>query len=156
MKYDIEFQIVMEEHFQSLNLDNAACKEAERTLEDAGVIELQNGTKLISIPKYWEYTLSRLEDACKPASKSQSLEILQDYGLIARDFLFEWANIIGNKCYLMADDYFSQYTEEAAEKVNALIDDLPTIYEHLINAYGLLIKYRLAKDKSDTPQLEME
>ncbi len=155
MNYDIEFQIDMEDHFQALNLDDETREIAERTLEDANVLSEENGIKKISIPKYMEYTLSRLEETKNSAFDSRAIKILQNYESVARDFLHDWTNIIGNKCYLMADDYFSPVTKEAAEPLKKLIDDMQTIFEHLSAAHKLLVEFGLANRKSDPARFEI-
>ncbi len=156
MENNGDFHVALEEHLQALNLDDEQREAAESILEDADALIGDNGTRYISIHKYINYVLFRLNEIGKSAIDSQSLKDLEDYESITRGFLSEWTIIIGGFCHQFAEHRYDESTHEIAESLKKLMEDMRTIVEHLITANELFIEFGRAKGTSDSPRFEFE
>ncbi|MCP3685003.1 MAG: hypothetical protein GY861_20260 [bacterium] len=156
MQYTISFHVPLEEHFQALKYDDNQREAAKSILEDSDALIEEKGVMYISIQKYMEYVLSLLEDIGQSAIESKSLKDFEGYGSVTRGNLDEWTIIIGNLCYVFANDEFTKISCKKAESLRKLMNDMRTIFEHVVTAHELFIEFGLEKGKSDPVELEKE
>ena len=156
MKNNIESLVSLNKYFESLNLNYRQRKAAVDIIEKTGALIEVIGMECINIHIYTDSVLATLDCLKSEAIASQALENLTDYKYSARSFLEEWAFFAENISHQITDGKNTRSFEGVAESLKKMMDDMRTIFEHLITAEGLFIEFGLANRKSDPPGLEIE
>lgn len=147
MKDEGDFQVLVEDHFKALRFNDTQRKAAMSILADANAIVDEDGEKRISVKAYTEYILFRLDQFGNSAKELQSFDDLKNYESITRGSLHEWTIIIGNLSHLIAKGHDPESIDEKSKTLEELIDDMRSIFEHLVTANKLFIEFgRASKD----------
>ena len=150
MKDEGDVQVPVEDHFKALSLDDSQRKAAMDILADADALVEENGEKCISVRAYTDYILFRLDELGDLAKKLQSLDDLRNYETHTRGFLHEWTIIIGNLSHHIAKEHRFESIDETAKTLERLIGDMRTMFEHLVEADGLFVKFGRVLNESTT------
>jgi len=147
MKDEGNFHVLMEDHFKALHLDDSQRRAAMDILADADALEDKNGDTYISVRAYTDYILPRLDQLASSAREFQSLDDLRNYESLTRGFLHEWTIIIGNISHLIAKGQGLDSINESGKTLEGLIGNMRDMFEHLVEANRLFIKFgRAPKD----------
>ena len=141
MKDEGDFQVLVEDHFKALSLNNEQSEAALSILVDADAIVDENGEKHFSVRAYTNYILFRLDELSNSAKKLQSLDDLKNYESITRGFLHEWTIIIGNTSHLIAKGHNLDEIDDAGKTLDGFIGNMRDMFEHLVDANKLYIEF---------------
>ncbi len=150
MKNKDDFHISVKDYSEAHRLTDKQRKIVLGTVTTANAIVDENGEKQISARVYSDYILFTLNDDSSIAKKLQSLDDLEVYEFLAREFLHEWTIIIGNISHLIAKGHDPESIDEKSKTLEKYIGDMRDMFEHLVDANKLYIEFGRASKDSPT------
>jgi len=105
MKNEGDFQVLVENYFKELDLDDNQRKDELSTLTEIDAIFEVSGKKYLSLQSYFEYILSQFAQHASLAKELKSLDDLLKYEFQTWVFLYGWTSLIGNISHLIANGH---------------------------------------------------
>jgi hypothetical protein len=141
MKNGKDFYISLDSFLDALNTDDEDRNKRKEILEEYHVLAEMQGELYLSVQAYMQIVLPQIDKLSIEAERLKQDDDIAFYGFGAEHFLQEWIVIIDHMSQHLARDHRFSPKDETVELSEEVMEYLQKIFDHLIEANRLLVKF---------------